>query len=282
MLSEIAEFLYTTVLKPRPLRKLVNKIILLLLPQQVKFGTVTVRLNPLDPVVSGALMLGVYERKETLFVNTNLKKGDLFIDVGANVGYYTAIAMHLVGPDGMVIALEPDPVSFLYLNQTIAANIPANVKAYNLAATDGEGDRDLYVSSENRGDNRFHPFKGATDVINIHTVSVDSLIEKLNLQNHLNSVFIKIDVQGSEGLVIQGMKNVISNADTLILLMEFWPQGLENMNTDPETLLDDLEQLHLELFELRQSGKPVKINSKSELLKRLYGRKYTNIIGIKH
>lgn len=281
MLSEVAEFVYTRLFRPKPLRTLVNGIIKRLLPRQVRYGNAVICLNPADPVISGALALRVYERKETRFINEYLKPDDLFIDIGANVGYYTAIAIHRVGDKGRVVALEPDPVSFACLERTVAANAPAAVDAFNMAATDAEGERVLYVSSENRGDNRFHQFAGSTDKVKTRTITVDSLLTQISLPTRLGGIFVKIDVQGSEGLVMRGMKNTIMNAGRVVLLMEFWPQGLRNMGTDPDGLLTELEQLGLDLYELGNSGVPARIADRAALIDRLQGRKYTNIVGLR-
>ena len=63
----LAEFIYTEVLKPRPLRKLTNAILLKIIPEKVKVEPATLYLNPNDPVLSGALTLRVYEKSEIAF-----------------------------------------------------------------------------------------------------------------------------------------------------------------------------------------------------------------------
>jgi FkbM family methyltransferase len=283
MLSEVAEFFYTRVFSPRPLRRLVNRIILAVLPEQVNVNGAVVCLNRADPVVSGALTLKVYERKESRFVNDNLKQGSLFIDIGANVGYYTAMAMHMVGKHGRIIALEPDPISFACLERTIAANTSlTDVIPINMAATDCEGERELYVSSENRGDNRFHPFAASTSTVKTQTITVDGLLQRIFPETLPGELFIKIDVQGSEALVIGGMKQTLTHARSLTLLMEFWPQGLRNMGADPMQLMLDLEQMQLQLYELGESGVPVRISSKDDLINKYHGRKYTNIVAMRN
>lgn len=282
MLSEAAEFVYTRVFRPRPIKRLVNRIILSLLPQQVNVNGALVCLNRNDPVVSGALMLKVYERKETRFVDDHLKPGSLFIDIGANVGYYTALAMHRVGREGRIIAFEPDPVSFACLERTIAANMSTtDVVPVNMAATDKDGERELYVSSENRGDNRFHPFAASSGTVKIRTITVDGLLNKFYPLGLPDDLFIKIDVQGSEALVVRGMQETLAHAHRLTLLMEFWPQGLENMGANPLQLLIELEQLNLHLFELGNTGVPLQISNREELINRYQGRKYTNIVAMR-
>ena len=81
-----AEFLYTVVLRPRPLRSLANTVLRLLVRPELHIHGCVVALNPHDPVVSGALTLGVYEKAETRFFRFACRPGMIFLDVGANVG----------------------------------------------------------------------------------------------------------------------------------------------------------------------------------------------------
>lgn len=60
-----AEFLYTVVLRPRPLRSLANTMLRLIVKPELHIHGCVVALNPKDPVISGALTLGVYEKAET-------------------------------------------------------------------------------------------------------------------------------------------------------------------------------------------------------------------------
>src|SRR5438128_9773985 len=92
----IAEFIYTVLLKPKSVKSAVNSVIRMFLPQTVRYGPISVVLNPKDPVVSGALMLHVYERSEMTFVERSLRHGMTVVDVGANVGLYSALSGHLV------------------------------------------------------------------------------------------------------------------------------------------------------------------------------------------
>src|SRR5450755_845635 len=150
-----AEFLYTQVLGRKPFRNLTNAVIRRIIPAQLKVGGAIVVLNPNDPVISGALTFGVYEKPETRFFCAACKPGMTFLDIGANVGYYTALALPRIG-GGRVIALEPDPENFDYLQATIRANQATNVLAIPKAAGAAPGETTMYRSSTNRGDNRLY------------------------------------------------------------------------------------------------------------------------------
>src|ERR1700694_4432842 len=103
----LSEFVYTVLLKPAPLRRAANALIKAMLPRTVSVSGSVICINPDDPVVSGALTLRVYEKAEIAFFRRHFRKDMTFIDVGANVGLYTALAMATPDFRGKIIAVEP-------------------------------------------------------------------------------------------------------------------------------------------------------------------------------
>jgi len=276
---DFPEFVYTVLLRPWPLRQITNFVIQKSLPDSVSYGPAVVKLNPSDPAVSGALAFRVYENAERDLLHSRCRPGMTFIDIGANIGYYTALATHAVGPQGRVLSLEPDPESFKYLSQTVAANNTQNISCFQLAAAAAPGTQRLYRSKDNRGDNRIYEPEPGWESLEIKTVTVDGLLEQLGI----SSVdFIKIDVQGAEGSVIAGMKNTIRNSGALTIMTEFWPAGMTQCGTDPLDFLAQLEQLGLTLYELvRGSGELARVEDKLDLIGRYSGRKYGTVIALR-
>ncbi|MFM1556355.1 MAG: FkbM family methyltransferase [Limisphaerales bacterium] len=274
----LAEFVYCYLLRPWPLRPLANWAIRQLLPAQVNFGEAVVVLNPDDPVVSGALHFGVYEKAETKFFQTACREGMTFLDVGANIGYYTALAARAVGPNGKIIALEPDPESFKYLEQTIAANGTENVQAFPVAASDAPATLPLYISADNRGDNRLYAPGESRPQVEVKAVATDSILA----ENKIETIdLIKIDVQGYEPKVIAGLRDTISRSPNLTLLTEFWPKGIRDAGGDAQDFLKTLRDLGLTLHELRADGELNEHTDDADLIARHQGRRYTNLVGRK-
>lgn len=271
----IAEFVYSVILKPRPLRAIANTVIRGVLPTSVRYGDVAIALNPKDPVISGALALRVYEKAEMAFLRRTFKPGSVVLDVGANVGLYTAMAGVAVGPSGRVIALEPDPESYAHLQKTIALNSLSNVQAINAAASLTNGVNTLFTSSNNRGDNRLYNNELCDGSVEVQTVCLDDYLPTLGV--HSLDV-IKMDVQGYEGHVIAGLEKTILRSGQIVVLMEFWPDGLSRAGTDPKQLLDQLESFGLSLQELSNGGDTRPISDKLDLIRSFPGRKYTNIV----
>jgi len=274
----LAEFVYCYLLRPWPLRQLTNWTIKKMLPKSVRIGDATTILNPDDPVISGALFFGVYEKGETAFVQRSLQSGMTVLDIGANVGYYTALATRAVGPSGRVIALEPDPQSFEYLEQTIAANKVGNVNAFQCAAADHEAKMTLHISKDNRGDNRLYEPDPKWPKITVTARPADDVLK----ESGIGSVdFIKIDVQGFEASVINGLQNTLAQSKKLTLLAEFWPKGLSDAGSDPKEFLERLRDHGLQLHELTPKGELVELDDFDNLIARHQGRRYTNIVGRK-
>lgn len=269
-------FLYTVVLRPKPLRRLADAAIRAIVPTRLSTGGATVALNPRDPVISGALTLRVYEKPETRFFCAACKPGMTVLDVGANVGYYTALAMVRIG-NGRVIALEPDKEAFEYLQATVAANAGAEAICIRKAASSERGAGTLYSSASNRGDNRLYAneFPGTVDEVEICTV--DDLLAELDVAA---ADLVKIDVQGYEGRVLRGMSRLIRGARDITILMEFWPDGLRQAGDDPERLLAELESAGLELFEIGSKGEAVALD-RAGIVRRHKGRSYTSIVAHK-
>lgn len=133
--------------------------------------------------------------------NLVLNKGDVFVDVGANIGYYTVYASKKVGNDGLVVAIEPDARNLSVLHKNIKALGVPNVHVVEAACG---FDGCIYLTPT-----KLPAFSSTTkerenyEQKRIRSISLNTLIEDINVGESPN-VFVKIDVEGSEIDVIQG------------------------------------------------------------------------------
>jgi FkbM family methyltransferase len=201
-----------------------------------------------------------------------------FLDIGANIGYYTALASGRIGEQGRIVALEPDPENFRYLQQNAAANGARNVICIQKAAAGESGFLRLYVNRENRGDNRLYANDLCDSSYEVEVATVDAVLEECGVTR---VDLVKIDVQGFEGHVLRGMKETIRRSDSLILLTEFWPFGLRSAGTPPEDVLVELEEAGLRLYELTEKGRLARLTDKKAFIERHPGRKYANIVAVR-
>ncbi len=283
----LAEFIYTEVLKPRPLRKLTNAILLRIIPERIDVKPATLYLNPDDPVLSGALTLGVYENSEIHFFKEYCRADMTFVDIGGNIGLYSALALHTLDQDGRIIALEPHPESFALLSKNIETNKKIRgientpkIDLYQMAASSKSGTRSLALNPENKADNRLSDAPEEWESIPIEAKSMDALLVEQEIEE-VN--FVKMDVQGYEHRILSGFMDTLRRSKKTVIMTEFWPQGIDSTGGNARSYLQDLADLGFELYELKEKplGHVVPLEDWDTLIARLHGRKYTNLIAVK-
>jgi len=95
---------------------------------------------PYDKGISAELiMYGIHEPLTTKIVRQNLKKDMVCIDLGSNIGYYAVLESKLVGEQGKVIAIEPSPQNYKYLEKNLAMQKNSNTESHNFALGDTDG-----------------------------------------------------------------------------------------------------------------------------------------------
>ena len=153
-----------------------------------------------------------------------------------------------------------------------------NVQAFPIAASDVPATLPLYISHDNRGDNRLYQPGADWPEIEVEARPIDVLL----VENHIETLdFIKIDVQGYEPKVIAGLRDTITRSPKLTLLTEFWPKGIRDAGNDPKEFLKTLRELSLTLHELKSNGELTELKDDEDLIARHTGRRYTNLVGRK-
>lgn len=115
------------------------------------------QLNPAEMVDSALLLFPqVYDHREIAYMRDALAPGDVFLDVGANIGFYSLVASKCVGANGRVLAIEADPYSHKRLSSNVRLNAMENVVALNIGVSDRQETLRLGVNAEgNRGESSF-------------------------------------------------------------------------------------------------------------------------------
>lgn len=223
----------------------------------------TFYLNPKDLTVSRNLLLhNSWEPFETQIVLQEIKEGDVVLDIGANLGYYTVLAAKQAGEAGKVFAFEPDPNNFALLEKNVKANNCRNVILERKAVSNTTGKLKLHLSEENKGDHRIFQSGDSRKVIEIEAVSLDDYFK-----DYAGKIdFIKMDIQGAEGLALQGMGSLLQKNSRLEMVTEFWPKGLKASGVEPEDYLNILTQQGFRLYEINEETKYLKPTRSVELL----------------
>jgi FkbM family methyltransferase len=172
---------------------------------------------------------GVWEPHLTRWISQRLATGDTFVDVGANIGYFSLLASRRVGQSGTVVAIEPSPTIFRALRANLERNRAGNVRALNLAVSDAMGSARLFRGPDtNCGLTTFVEaessvnhckFEGEVDTAPLPTV--------LRPEEILRARLIKIDVEGAEWPVVAGMAPLLAaGREDLEVMVEVDPARL--------------------------------------------------------
>lgn len=198
---------------------------------------------------------GVHEPFSTQVLATLTQGGDVVIDVGANIGYFTLLFARAVGPSGRVFAFEPEPVNFSLLARNVEVNgYQGRVIVFQQAASDTSGWAPLAVSELNRGLNRLWQGPAGSTTVQVEKIVPDddsSLFERpVNL--------IKIDVEGWEDHVLRGMKRLLQRNPQASIFTEFMPGYLVEAGSDPGEFLHRLAAHGPQLFWLDDASQRLK------------------------
>lgn len=170
---------------------------------------------------------GEYEVPVTQLVRRLTRPGMTLVDVGAFCGYYALLFSYLTGEGGAVYAFEPHPETFQYLIRNIRRNDRVNVTAVNIAitGTSGWGCLALHRWSDHHW---VASGVGEPSGIRVQTVAMDDFFRS---RGWPRVDLIKLDVEGAEHTVLQGMREVSRRNPQLQMIMELDHSNLRRAGT---------------------------------------------------
>jgi FkbM family methyltransferase len=200
------------------------------------------------------LIDGFWESWVTRFVARNIRPGWTVADVGANCGYYSMLMADLVGPEGRVIAVEPNPGPAALLRRSATLNgFDARVRISESAAAATDGMATLYSPTGNAGGSSLVTRWGEPgpecERLEIVTTRLDSL---LAAEERVD--FVKIDAEGSEEAIVAGMEQILARRRSALLL-EFNARWYD----DPAGFLRRLESIYGSLRRIDVEGEAVAV-----------------------
>lgn len=181
--------------------------------------------RPPDFIQMYLWLFDIWEPDLTAFISSRLATGDSFIDVGANIGYFSALAARRVGPSGRVLAVEASPAVFASLSETVTLNgIGERVRCVNKAASATRGEIAVYAGpNHNIGLTTTVQTRGFEQQGVVDALPLDELVTRDELRS---ARLVKIDVEGGEDQVLAGMHAFLTecreDAELLIELSPLW------------------------------------------------------------
>jgi FkbM family methyltransferase len=208
-------------------------------------------LDARDTTITPWLKQGIWEPLETKLFEGEIGPGDIVVDVGANVGYYTLLAARSVGPTGKVYAFEPDPEAFALLEENVRLNGLTNVVTIRKALASEAGTMTLFRNPANRGDHRLYDPDGGRNGILVEVTTLDA-----ELGDVRGIALVKIDTQGAECSILDGARQLLARERGMGIIMEYTPKYLRALGADPEGCLRELEGFGFVFYDILEYADP--------------------------
>lgn len=203
---------------------------------RTRFGA-TFAVDTQDLIQRYLYLFGVWEPHMTRWLQRRLKPGDVFVDIGANIGYYSVLASRLVGGSGKVVAVEASPTFLGLLQRHARRNGCANIRTVNAAVSDREELLTfILASSRNMGANSVVPYDGPAE--STFEIAARPLPDLLTEDEIARARVIKVDVEGAEGGVVRGLVPLLDRLrPDAELTVEVTPQRMAELGDSVEELL---------------------------------------------
>jgi FkbM family methyltransferase len=214
---------------------------------------------------------GFWEASETRFIRDALREGMTFIDVGANTGYFSVLGSRLVAATGRVFAVEPERRNIALLKANLWRHGCDNAVILPIAAHRQRGFLPLRLNDENRGDHQV----GWSD-------EASALVPSARLDDLLAGVSVdvaKVDTQGVDHDVIDGLSGLFPPGRPATIMCEFWLEGMAERDIDPDEVLRGYQRLGFDLGLLEEDGS-VRVASAPDIVAAAAGWEglYVNVV----
>jgi FkbM family methyltransferase len=197
---------------------------------------------------------GTYEPEVSALVCHLAKPKQVWLDVGANVGYFTILIASLIGPTGKVHTFEPNPDMMKQINHSVSLNGIEHVQKNEVAVSNISGaEAILYIPTSQSGQSGQSSLIVHRDIaekrkVSVQTVSLDDYLAEIKKP----ADFMKIDVEGLEILVFQGMKQTLENQPPKVIICEV--SDLPDCLASQSELIEHLVQYHYLPYIIKKEG----------------------------
>lgn len=223
------------------------------------------------------MISSTWEELTTEMFKSVVKEGDIIVDLGANIGYYTLLAARLVGKKGKVYAFEPEPMNYSLLLKNIELNGYDNIVAVQKAVSDVNKRVKFFLDSKDTGAHSIYQPGNKGQFLEVESVTLDDFFEG---KGHPIDV-IKMDVEGAEMAAFTGMDRIIRENENLKMFVEFYFPGIERSGGSPQEfirrLLEDYRFSIVAIGDYTKDRRYLEVTKADELLDLCKGGKTANL-----
>jgi FkbM family methyltransferase len=173
---------------------------------------------------------GIIEAAICALFEQHIKPGDVVVDAGANIGFLTLLAGHLVGPEGRVIAIEANPDVYATLEENIINGFAGRFTGHQLAAYDRDAELTFTWNSHRDGSGRIVTAV-QSGLAQKHCTVQASTLDQLLAGQRVD--FVKVETEGAEPYVLRGMQQVLNNNPQLKVVFEWNARHIRQRDQDP-------------------------------------------------
>jgi len=164
-----------------------------------------------DILSDGILIKRSYEPLQTKVIKDLVKEGDVVVDAGANIGYYTILLSRLVGETGRVYAFEPSKNSIKLLKKNLKFNKCTNVELIPKALSNKEGKISFYINPLDKGNNSIKKAEGSKEV-KVMCTKLDNCIP-----SNKQIALMKMDIEEAEVVALEGAEDTLKRCDKVVI-----------------------------------------------------------------
>jgi FkbM family methyltransferase len=196
-----------------------------------------------DTILAPWLLLdGLWEADLTAWIQSTLRPGQVFVDIGANIGYFTLLGGRLVGETGRVVAIEAHPRLARLLRRNIVMNdLHRHVTSWHRAAWSEPTTLKFHLrvhfpgnsSAGSVGSDWLEFYDDEEEVVDVEAVAMDDLLADVPRVD-----VVKVDVEGAEIHVVAGMERTLKANPAIVVVFEWSPGQMVSVGDTPAALLD--------------------------------------------
>ena len=196
----------------------------------------------------------MYEELVSRFLIKVIKKGDVFIDIGAHIGFFSLFVSCLTRDEGQVFSIEPNNENFEWLQNHIKINQRKNIIPLNVVVSEIDGEVYFFTNSDNDGGHALwdpgkHPFnkisKDQPEKNLVPSARLDTLVKENEIKT---CKVVKIDTEGAEYTILKSGENFFRPENVSFIVCEMNETGLHHLGVSQYELRALMQRKGYETF----------------------------------